>query len=276
MFELRLSQLAGMNQHYRRYSFTEYLDSMAACEILNLELWCGAPHFLLDDQKYSLPGWYKREAQARGLKFVSVCAPSMQWQYSIGIDGRERIERSLHYYENGVRTAEELGCRILSVNAGWGYRDRADDETIRRAADMICRLASFAAGKGVTLALESLQPSESNIVRNLEEFKKFYELLPKDSVKILLDTVAAGVAGENVGDWFDTFGDQIVHCHFVDGVPSGHRAFGDGEYPLKKMLHSFIENQYTGYFVMELGGIYADDPFCADRGNMAILRNYFH
>ena len=30
---------------------------------------------------------------------------------------------------------------------------------------------------------------------------------------------------ENINDYFEAFGSRIIHCHFVDGNPTGHMAW---------------------------------------------------
>jgi len=272
---LKRSQLTGMNQHYRRYRFEEYLDSMVSCGIENLEMWCGAPHFWLDSKEFSDPAPYRKMAQKRGLKFVSLCAPSMMWQYQFGSIGKERQEQAVSYYQNGIRAAAELGCRFMSINAGWGFWDEDPSESRKRSLDSISRAADFAETQGITLALETLQPIESNMVLTLKEAKGFYQELAHPAVKMMIDTVAVGVAGETVEEWFQAFGGDIVHCHLIDGSPSGHRVFGEGEYPLQSMLEDFEDNQYQGYFTMELGSSYLRDPFQADQRNMRVLQRFF-
>ena len=37
------------------------------------------------------------------------------------------------------------------------------------------------------------------------------------NLKVMIDTTAMGVAGETIDEWFDTFGDEIIHMHFIDG-----------------------------------------------------------
>ena len=91
----------------------------------------------------------------------------------------------------------------------------------------------------------------------------------------MIDTVAVGVAGETPEQWFETFGEDIIHCHFVDGIPSGHMVWGDGEYPLESILRSFEKYSYKGFFTMELGAGYLDDPFSAETRNMQSLSRFF-
>lgn len=275
MIKFKKDQLVGMNQHYRRYPYEMYLDSMCSCGIQHLEMWCGAPHFMLDPYGFSNPDTFEHEARARGLSYVSLCAPSMQWQHQYGAVKGERQKLAAAYYKNGVQVAAALGCKMISINAGWGFEGEPYNDIVKRSIETVSNVADFAQAQGITLALETLQPIESNIVLTLEQAAAYYQELNHPAVKMMIDTVAIGVAGETVEQWFQTFGENIQHCHLVDGAPSGHRVFGDGEFSLQEILHAFATNEYTGYFTMELGGVYQEDPFRAERRNMQVLGHYF-
>ena len=95
------------------------------------------------------------------------------------------------------------------------------------------------------------------------------------ALKLMIDTVAVRVAGETPAQWFATFGSDIVHCHFIDGAPSGHCAWGDGESSLTETLEAFAQYNYQGYYTVELGGRYLNDPFGAEHRNMETLKRYF-
>ena len=115
---------------------------------------------------------------------------------------------------------------------------------------------------------------ESNLVLSLEDAKAYLEQLRHPAVKVMIDLVAIGVAGETVEQWFEAFGENLAHCHLADGAPSGHRVFGEGEYPLVQILQTFERYDYKGTFNMELGGQYLADPFSADQRNMAAIRRF--
>ncbi len=274
MKKIRWNQLAGMNQHYRRYSYVEFLDSMCQCGIENLELWCGAPHFILDSKRYSACKEYRLMAEERNLHYVSLTAPSMLWQYQPAAPDALQFRKSIDYFSNGVRVAAELGCKVMAMNSGWGYLNQPVEDGLARSAELIYAVAETAQKEGVFLALESLQPVESNLVIRLEDAKRLYDMVGHPALKIMIDTVAVGVAGETPEKWFETFGDDIVHCHFIDGNPSGHLVWGDGAYPLADILNCFQKYSYQGIFTMELGRRYLDNPFMADERNVKTLRRF--
>lgn len=272
MKKLKRSQFVGMNQHYKRFRYEEYLESMVRCEIESLEMWCGAPHFMLDSEHYSNPQKYLQLANEYGLKYVSLCAPSMMWQYHYGIPGKERERKAVGYYCNGVRAAAELGCKVMSVNAGWGYWDEDPEESVKRSVDMVSQVADIAQELGIVLALETLQPMEANIVLTLQQASDYWHMIDHPAVKLMTDVVAVSVAGESVAQWFDAFGSNLVHCHLIDGSPSGHKVQGDGELPLASILRTFEENDYTGYLTMEL--MESIDPFNAEKRNISVINRF--
>lgn len=274
MRRLQLTQLTGMNQHYRRYPYSQFLDSMVTCGIQSLEMWCGAPHFMLDSQSFSDPAPFRHMANERGLRYVSLTAPSMMWQHQYAIHGKERQKRAISYYKNAVRVAAELEVSVMSINAGWGYWDHDPTEAEKWSLDTIAHIADLACTMGVTLALETLQPMESNIVLHLADAKRFLDTLHHPAVKAMVDIVAAGVAGETPEDWFQVFGKDLIHCHLIDGSPSGHQAFGDGEFPLEEILNTFERHNYSHFLTMELGGTYLQNPFHAEHRNMQALRRF--
>ena len=272
--KIRRAQIAGMNQHYRHYRYEAYLESMCACGITSLEMWCGSPHFLLDSNGYSDCGRYRRMAEERGLRYVSLTSPSMQWQYQLAAASPEQRRKSLRYFANGVHAAAELGCKVMAINSGWGYANEPREDAFARSAEMIANVADTAREDGVLLALETLQPMESNLVLTIADARKLVSMVSHPSVKLMIDNVAVGVAGETPEQWFAEFGNDIVHCHFIDGAPSGHMAWGDGEYPLEKTLAAFADHGYEGILTAELGGRYLNDPFSAERRNMSMLERF--
>ena len=72
-----------------------------------------------------------------------------------------------------------------------------------------------------------------------------------NNLKLAIDLGAINSAGESVNEWFDSFGEDIVHCHFVDGTPVGHMPWGLGNLDMKEILQTFSKNGYEGGFSME-------------------------
>jgi protein FrlC len=92
---------------------------------------------------------------------------------------------------------------------------------------------------------------------------------------MMVDSIATGAAGETLDDWFDAFGKDLIHMHFLDGDPYLHNVWGDGNTPLEAQLETMNRRGFTGYLVQEIADEkYFDNPFDADIRNMRVLERF--
>jgi protein FrlC len=252
-----------------------FLDCAQRAGFLNIELWCGASHFWLDSSGHENCAVLKKKLASRGLKVVSLVSPSCSYQYQYAAMTPFHLERSRRYFLNGIHAASELGAKIVAVNSGWGYDDETNREMWSRSSDNLRILADYAAGFGVALAMESMRNDETNIVNSLASTRKMYEEAGHPNLKIMVDTIASGAAGETLSQWFDEFGDDLIHMHFLDGDPYVHNIWGDGNTSLEAQLAVMEERGYRGYLVQEIADErYFADPFSADIKNMRVLERF--
>ena len=82
--------------------------------------------------------------------------------------------------------------------------------------------------------------------------------------------------GKLLDQWFEEFGKNIIHMHFVDGDPYGHLIWGDGNRPIDEFIQALNNNHYEGYLGQEITEArYFADPFNNDQRNMQALIKYF-
>lgn len=273
---IRREQIAVMNQHYQNYSLDYFLDAQQRIGFTSIELWCGAQHFWLDDKRYADVRELDRKLRARGLRVVSLTCPSFSYQYQYTPFSCETREACLNYFKKGLAVAQDLGCGVMTVNSGWGCRDRAREEAWDASRALLSELAEEAERRSVTLALESLRSDESELVSSLEQTKQMIAQVGHPRLKAMADTIATGAAGETMEDWFAAFGKDLIHMHFLDGDPYVHNIWGDGGYPLEEMLRCLRHNGYRGYLVQEVADErYFSDPVSADRKNYQVLSRFF-
>lgn len=268
-------QVAGMNIHYMRYSLEYFLDAQAAAGIKSIEFWTGIPHYYLDPTTYSDCKVLKKKINERDLKIVVFTPENCMYQYQFAAAKPEIFEKSFEYFSNGIKACAELGSPIMQCNSGWGYLDEDREEAWKRSREMISKLAEIAKQEGITLALESLRPEESNLVTTVSDAKRMMDEINHPNLKILVDTTAMGVAGETLQDWFDVFNSDIIHTHFVDGNPYGHLIWGDGHHNLEEFLTILKNNEYKGYLGQEItDSRYFEDPAAHDKRNMKAFAQF--
>ena len=273
---LRREQVVGMNQHYQNYSLDYFLDVQQRLGITGIELWCGSQHFWLDDQRYGDVRALQRKLRDRGLRAVSLTCPSFRFAYQYTPFSPQVREPCLDYFRKGLAVAEDLGCRTMTVNSGWGCMDRPREDAWKASRDLLRALAEEAERRGVVLALESLREDESGLVYGLEQAKQMVAEVGCPSLKVMVDTIAMGAAGETLEQWFQAFGADVVHMHFLDGAPYVHNIWGDGSYPLEEMLRCLDRHGYHGPLVQEVADErYFFDPAAADEQNVRVLSRFF-
>lgn len=272
---IQLEQIAGMNCHYYRYSLDYFFDTMQELGFKTVALWGGAPHFYLDYLTYSDCRKIRRKASVRGLKIACFTPSGGTYGYQMGMQPGSQRERVFLYYSNGIKAAAELGCKMVSINSGWGYWHENLAEAWKRSKDMIFRVCEVARKEGILLTMESLRRAESQLAYNLENTRRMYEEVHHPALKIMIDTTAMGVAGETPKEWFDVFGEEIINTHFIDGNPYGHLVWGDGDSPLQSYLETMKAYGYKGLLGLEITARrYYNDPKAADKQNMEQLKKF--
>ena len=273
---IRREQVAGMNLHYRFYSLDYFLDTQKELGFKSIEFWAGAPHFYLDSMGYEDVKEVKRKIRERGLNVVCLTPENCTYQYQFAAQTPVLFEKSYQYFVNGLHAAAELGCKFMQCNSGWGYRNEDREEAWKRSREMLSRLAEKAGELGMHLVMESLRPQETQLVVTLADTKRMFDEINSPNLKILIDTTAMSVSGETLDDWFEVFGKDIWHMHFIDSNPMGHLAWGHGNRDLKGYLEALRRHNYHGCLGQELTvADYFDDPKSVDAGNMAVFEKYF-
>lgn len=269
------NQLAVMNQHYRRYSLDYFLDCQQRLGVEQIELWCGAAHFFLDHEGYEDVSPLLEKLKARKIRVVSVTAPSMAYQYQYASPEPAQLERSFRYFSNAIRLAAELGADRVVVNSGWGYEGEAEGPMWDRCRTHLGRLCHVAGEEGVFLVMESLRRDESNLVYNLARARRMFREVGHPQLKMMVDNIATGAAGETLDDWFDAFGSDLIHMHFLDGDPWLHNIWGDGNTSLSRQMETLRRRGFAGYLVQEVADEhYFSDPYTADEKNLRVLRRF--
>lgn len=272
---MKREQIGAMNLHYLYYPFDYFLDVQQSLNMKSIELWGGAPHFLMDDESFDNCAALRKRIEDRGMK-VSVFTPECTtYQYYTAAWDPYALEKGRKYYKLGLKAARELGASVLLTNCCGGARDEDPRRTFDRAVETFRQLAPVAADNGVTLAVETVRPEESLIVTRIDQLKNLLDAVGHPALKPAADTVAINVAGESLEQWFDAFGSDIANIHFVDGRPYGHLVWGDGLFPLADYVQLIKDRGYTGNLGQQITDFgYFDEPAEADKKNMARLSQF--
>jgi protein FrlC len=272
MAVIKREQIAGMNIHYLQYSLDYFLDSQKRIGFKSLEFWGGAPHFWMDYLINDDCRIIRQKAEDHDLKIAVFTPECAIYQYLLCASDPWQHEKSIEYFKRGLNAASVLGAKIMGINTMGGLRDENPERTYERAVKSLSILGEAAKNEGIALAVETVRPEESTIITTLPELNKLFTDVNHSNVKILLDLIAMSVAGETPEQWFETFGENIIHIHFVDGRPNGHLIWGDGLNPLEHYVQVLNDFHYSGYLGQEITDFkYFLDPAAADAINFEKL-----
>lgn len=273
---VNLEQISGMNSHYRYYTLDDFFGSMQKLGLHSVEIWSCGHHYLIDADSYQSTKALMKKAKGYGLKIICLTPEQNNPKpHNLASKDAELKKRTLKYFKNAIQAANELDCRNVLVTSGWALYSEDIEEAWKRSVEMIQQLCLFAQESNVVLAMETLMPEESRLVTDINSLKRMLNEVNSPALKVTLDLGAMANAGECIQDYFDAFGEKVVHSHFVDDGPTDHLAWGDGTRDMKSDFEIFQKNGYTGHFSLEyVNERYYENPFQADIKTIEKLRPY--
>lgn len=281
MPQLRKEQIAAMNIHYRLFPLEYFFKAEQELGMKTIELWGGAPHFLLGYDGYQDCSEVKKMAEDHGLKIVVFTPESAAYPFTLCGWDDEVYKKSLLYFSNAIEVAGKLGAKIMSLSCAGGAKDRDPRYAFERAVASLRKLAPIAADKGITLAVETMCPESSVVVNDLDSLKRLLKAVDHQNVKACVDLCAISVAYETLDQWFNTLGKDIAHIHFTDGRPYGHLVWGEGLHCLDDLIKTLNAHGYNGYLGQNLNvrGMVFDPALVDDEkgyiGKDFVAENYW-
>lgn len=245
------NRLAAMNIHYFRHSLPHFFDDAAALGFSKIELWAGMPHLSLEDATHEDIKSTERLLRERELGLICLTPEQCLYPINLASEHPGTALRSHAYFQRAMEVAEALTCPQMLVTAGWGYANQPANAAWDRARDHLGDLAHEAQKRGVTLLLEPLSKTESNLIVTSADLARMMDEIGSDQIAAILDLNAMAAAGEMPEEYYSRFGDKLRHVHVCDGTPEGHLAWGDGTLPLAKYIHSLEKSGYTGNYSFE-------------------------
>ena len=209
------------------------------------------------------------------LPIIGVCPEQANPKpHNIAVRGETGRARTLAYFTNALEVARELGASQVVVTSGWGYLNEPVEVAWERSVTMLSAIVRRAEAIGVPLAIEALQPDESNLAHTAADLLRLVAEVDSPALGVCLDLGAMAVAGDTIEGYFATFAGRIIHVHFVDvGHGMTHLAWGDGERDMTSDLAALARCGYEGWLSSEtVDPERFAGPAAADAQTMAAFR----
>ncbi len=259
-------KVASMNCHFRFFTLEEFFHSAQKNGFEAVELWTGPMHYYIDYCSYEPIDKLLRLENKYKVKIIGLCPEQTNPKANnIATSDDDQKKRTKRYFKNVIDVASSIKANQVVVTSGWAFLNEDLEQARLRSAIMLRDLAEYAFTKGIPLSIEALQPRESLIATTAKELKEFIEMVNHPNLKVCLDFGAMAMAEDSIQTYFDYFGNDVIHIHFVDGDPVGHLAWPDGQRNMTADIKTLLKNNYKGYLSFEIvHSKYYSNPFEAD------------
>lgn len=272
---IRREQVAVMNHHYHYYTLDYFLKAQKELGMKTIEFWAGSPHIWMDHYCAYDVNKVKDKIASYDFHIGCVTPENTAYMYQVAGWEEEQKDRAFKYFSNGIHLTAELGCDRMGINCGWGYLGEDKKEGYKRSTEMLSRLAQVAEREGILLMAETTPRGFGNVVCTLEDLKELISTVGNKALKPMLNTTAMSCAGETMEDWFEAFGNDIEHIHFVDGMPEGQLIWGDGIHDLAEWISVLNRYGYDKYLGQDItDGRYIEHPEFYDKRSIRNLERY--
>ena len=268
-------ELASMNHHYMFYELEEFFSSVSELGYPCVELWTAPQHFFMDYRQNDPVERLTSLSERYGVRIMGICPEQTNPKpHNMAAKDPAIQERVFAYFTRAVDVASAVGATQVLVTSGWAYYSEPVEAARERSAAMLRRVAAYAGEKGINLAIEALRRPESLIANSAADLRVLLDMVNEPALKVCLDIGAMVDAGDTIQDYFDTFGGDVIHAHFVDcGPRSLHLALGDGERDVAEDIRTFERNGYQGVLSVECtDSLTLTDPMGADARSMRTYR----
>lgn len=170
---------------------------------------------------------------------------------------RELNAKCADYLCKVVDIAADMEAKTVIVGSGGTTRsfddgvDRA--EGIRCMADVIHKVAEYAATKDVYLAMEAINRYETNFLNTMQQATEFAQLVDHPYVRTMADTYHINIEESDPVEAVRTYGHALQNLHLAD---SNRHAPGTGHIDFKAIAGALQEAGFDKYCSFEVFGLY--------------------
>ena len=278
MTRITMNDVSVMSVQFVQHTFGHYLDTMQECGLRLIDFWGGTPHFCALDRPEDSPAAaseLRKEIESRGMRVVIYTPETLNYPFSYSAPSQALRDRTVAYMETAITDALSLGTDRVFLNTGCHPRDLPRAEGWARTVDSFRKLCRKAEELDVKLVLEQLQPYESNLCITLGDIRRMLEEVNSPALRVCVDLVAMEVAGEDLQQYFDTFGERIEWIHYSDSnhmIP-GHGSFGRDK--LEGYIRTLERNGFNNGIDLEINdSIYWEDPYSSVKQTAEYLRTF--
>lgn len=158
----------------------------------------------------------------------------------------KRLEKSIFY-------ASQLDCRLWLFHPGsqTGVSHFYPEQDWQLNLDAVRTLLEIARKEGVEIAIENVPEPYPFVIKNVQDFSRFYDEL-NDDIGLVLDVAHANL-NHQIQDFIRQFPKKIVHIHVSDndGIHDLHLGMGYGTINWESVAEEIKKVEYGNVIMLE-------------------------
>lgn len=178
-------------------------------------------------------------------------------QYPLGSENEIVRDKALEIVRKAVDLSASCGISVIHLAGYDEHGDKRNEHTDRRFRDGIHRCVDYAASRGVTLAIETMDTPYMGSCRNI---MALCHEIGSDRLKCYVDIGNLTASGLNIEEEISIAAGSIAGVHLKDTKPGIYRdiLFGEGSVDFDACLRALKCSGYQGTMVAEMWSY--DDP----------------
>lgn len=257
-----------------KFSFLTYLFSRYPLEYCfkmaqeygfeGVEIWGARPHAYAWDMTNKKIEEILSWSEQHGIS-ISMYTPEIL-AYPYNLVSSDYIERqeTIEYLKKSLEVASALETDKMQITIKHPGYGRNRKEIWKFMSEGLKELCDKAENVGVDIILESLSPSEGNVITCVDDIVQIKDMVDSARLCSMIDMVPPFIANEPYAEYFHKLGNSMKYVHICnsDGKTEFHMQIDDpkGEIPLTDFFKVLQNNGYDGWYSIELLAPYFKDP----------------
>jgi len=199
-----------------------------------------------DAQREALVGAISRH----NMPILTMCLSGNR-RFPIGSQDEEIRQRGIRLIRDAVNFSLSVGIRIVQLAGYDEYYHETNERTQELFVASLREVVEYAAGKGVSLALETV---DTEMMDSIEKAMKFVSLVNSPYLQVYPDLGNITAAGQDVEKDFLIGAGHIMAIHLKDTLPGRVREipYGAGTVDFVSFFRLIRKMDYKGLLVAEM------------------------
>lgn len=199
-----------------------------------------------DAQREALAGAISRH----NMPILTMCLSGNR-RFPIGSQDDETRQRGIKLIRDAVDFSLSIGIRIVQLAGYDEFYNETNEKTQELFIASLREVVEYAAGKGVSLALETV---ETELMDSIEKAMKFVSLVNSPYLQVYPDLGNISATGRDIEADFFTGKGHIMAIHLKDTIPGKVRdiPYGAGTVDFVSFFRLIKRMDYKGLLVAEM------------------------